>query len=52
MEYTYAEVIDEDGKLIGVNRSDGWWIPANEANSDYVAYLESLKPKADEAKTK
>jgi hypothetical protein len=40
MEYTYTEVLDETGKLIAVNRSDGWWIPADETNSDYQAYLE------------
>ena len=39
MEYTYTEAFDETGKLIAVNRSDGWWIPADESNSDYQAYL-------------
>jgi len=42
MEYTYTEVLDETGKLIAVNRSDGWWIPADETNSDYQAYLATL----------
>jgi hypothetical protein len=28
------------------------WIPIDAANSDYQAYLESLKIAADEAKTK
>ena len=39
MEYTYTEAFDETGKLIAVNRSDGWWIPADKSNSDYQAYL-------------
>lgn len=40
---TYTEVHDEDGNLIAVNRSDGWWIPADESNSDYQAYLATLE---------
>jgi hypothetical protein len=40
MEYTYTKVLDEAGDLIAVNRSDGWWIPADTANADYQAYLE------------
>jgi hypothetical protein len=39
MEYTYTEVLNEAGELIAVNRSDGWWIPADPANSDYQRYL-------------
>jgi hypothetical protein len=39
MEYTYTEVVNEAGELIAVNRSDGWWIPADPANSDYQRYL-------------
>jgi hypothetical protein len=39
MELTYTEIHDLDGNLIGVQRSDGWSIPADPANSDYQAYL-------------
>ena len=46
MTYTYTEVLDETGQLIAVNRSDGWWIPADPANSDYQRYL---NPEQDEA---
>ena len=45
-KFTYTEILDENDKLIGVNRSDGWWIPIDESNSDYQAYLESLKDAA------
>jgi hypothetical protein len=42
MEYTYTIPIDlitgEPSTSI-ILRSDGWWIPANPANSDYQAYL-------------
>lgn len=39
-EYEYEGVItikrtDEDGKI--------WWIPVDESNSDYQAYLKSLE---------
>lgn len=44
MEYTYTEVLDATGEVIAVNRSDGWWIPADESNSDYQAYLNKDKP--------
>jgi bifunctional ADP-heptose synthase (sugar kinase/adenylyltransferase) len=46
MEYTYTEVLNEAGKVIAVNRSDGWWIPADPANSDYQRYL---NPKAEQS---
>ena len=39
MEYTYTEILDEDGNLKCVNRSDGWSIPIDLANSDYQRYL-------------
>jgi hypothetical protein len=43
MEYTYIKEYDQAGNLIAVNRSDGWWIPADPANSDYQEYLKSLE---------
>ena len=39
MSYTYTEIFDEEGNLQCVNRSDGWSIPIDKANSDYKAYL-------------
>ena len=46
MEYTYTEVSNEANEVIAVNRSDGWWIPADEANSDYQRYL---NPEAEQS---
>lgn len=46
MEYTYTEIFDKDGVLQCINRSDGWSIPIDPANSDYQKYL------VDEAKVK
>lgn len=42
-EYTYEEITDYEGNLIGILRSDGWSIPIDPANSDYQAYLASLE---------
>jgi hypothetical protein len=39
MTFTYTEIKDLEGNLIGVQRSDGWSIPADPANSDYQEYL-------------
>ena len=40
MEYTYTEVKDENGVLIGIVRNeDKAGIPIDPANSDYQAYL-------------
>jgi len=46
MEFTYTEIHDLDGNLIGVQRSDGWTIPADPANSDYQRYL---NPEAEQS---
>ena len=46
MEYTYTEIFDHNNELICIQRSDGWSIPIDEANSDYQAYLDRDKPKA------
>ena len=39
--YTYEEITTPSGVEMIV-RSDGAWIPKDEANSDYQAYLEHL----------
>jgi len=39
MKFTYTENKDKDGNLLSLNRSDGWSIPIDEANSDYQRYL-------------
>jgi hypothetical protein len=36
---TYIEHKDSNGNVICVNRSDGWCIPADPANTDYQQYL-------------
>ena len=41
-KFTYTEALDFDKNLVGVNRSDGAFIPADPGNSDYQAYLEHL----------
>jgi hypothetical protein len=48
MTYTYEvkKVGGEEGQEVIYRVEDGAWIPMDEANSDYQAYL------ADEAKTK
>jgi hypothetical protein len=43
MEYTYTEILDRDGNVACLARSDGWMIPIDLANSDYKAYLKSLE---------
>ena len=40
---TYKLVNDNEGKLISVARSDGWFIPLDPANTDYQAYLKWLE---------
>jgi hypothetical protein len=49
MKYIYEEINNDfDGKSIKRTDEIGnvSWIPCNESNSDYAAYLESLEPKA------
>ena len=46
MELTYTDIHDLDGNLIGVQRSDGWTIPADPANADYQRYL---NPEAEQS---
>ena len=36
---TYTEYKDINGNITGINRSDGWSIPPDPANTDYQAYL-------------
>jgi hypothetical protein len=40
---TYEEVKDEQGKVICIKRSDGWFIPIDEGNADYQRYLNPEK---------
>ena len=39
MEFTYKLVNGANEQPIAVNRSDGWSIPFDPANTDYQAYL-------------
>ena len=39
---TYQLINDSQGKPMCVNRSDGWSIPLDPANTDYQAYLKWL----------
>jgi bifunctional ADP-heptose synthase (sugar kinase/adenylyltransferase) len=39
MEYTYTEIFNHNDELICIQRSDGWSIPIDPANSDYQRYL-------------
>ena len=39
MEYTYIEAFDDKENLCGYHRSDGAFVPADPANSDYQRYL-------------
>jgi hypothetical protein len=43
---TYEEIKDEQGKVICIKRSDGWFIPIDEGNSDYQRYL---NPEAEQS---
>ena len=48
MNYTYTDSFDSLGNKNGLWRSDGAYIPLNESNSDYQAYLRWLEnPNAD-----
>jgi len=53
MKYIYEEINNDfDEKLIKRTDEIGnvSWIPCNDSNSDYAAYLESLAPKAKASK--
>ena len=39
MKITYTLVNNIEGAPVCVNRSDGWSIPLDPANTDYIAYL-------------
>lgn len=41
----YEVITDETGSVIKKTDEDGkiWWIPMDESNSDYQAYLASLQ---------
>ena len=39
---TYKLIKDIEGNICAVNRSDGWSIPFDPANTDYQAYLKFL----------
>jgi hypothetical protein len=43
MEYTYTEILDRDGNLACIQRSDGASIPTDPSNSDYQQYLKWLE---------
>jgi hypothetical protein len=36
---TYQEIKDYNGNVICIKNSDGWFIPFDETNTDYQAYL-------------
>lgn len=40
--FTYIQIKNQNGDLVAVNRSDGWSIPVDPANTDYQAYLKWL----------
>ena len=42
MKYTYTKILDKDGNLECISRSDGWSIPINPENTDYQEYLATL----------
>ena len=42
MKIKYTEILDKDGNLECISRSDGWSIPINPENTDYQQYLASL----------
>ena len=46
MEYTYTEAFDDKENLCGYHRSDGAFVPADPANSDYQRYL---NPEAEQS---
>ena len=46
MEHTYTENLNADGEVISIQRSDGWSIPIDPANSDYQRYL---NPEAEQS---
>ena len=44
MQYTYTEIKDESGVLLGIVRNeDNAGIPIDPANSDYQAYLNPVE---------
>jgi len=47
MKFTYTENFNADGELISIQRSDGWSIPIDLANSDYQRYLNSEQYEAE-----
>lgn len=49
MKYTYEVPLDINGNASTefIYRTDGLWIPIDEANSDYQAYLNKDKPQVE-----
>ena len=41
MDITYTQITNSNNEII-IQRSDGWTIPTDPANSDYQAYLATL----------
>ena len=37
--FTYKIANGKDGNMLGLSRSDGWFIPMDPANTDYQQYL-------------